>query len=969
MNNAPFQLPYARHPRFVGRDEELAQMHALSAQWLALTGIAGVGKTQLAVEYAHRHRDAYPGGVYWVTAPGAGWQAGLARAALTLGLSAEGAHESEREMSLAQAFGAHLTAHPGALVVLDDVENPETLWSELLASLPRSLECRVLLTTRGEDGGPWFVALPLAPRGAADLQGRWDALSNTDARRVLQTAAVLDVGAEISKSTLALLTGLTGTALDAALDALHRLSLIDARTDGATRLDSLVRAFALRTLDADASFASRCAEALCDALCWVDRLEFEVAQRGVDAVCADLRIGASLASEDVRERIARLAQPLGREVRRLRSRRSAEAPGFFLQQLRNSCFELGDEALQARVEEELDARHLPHLRARHRTSRDSAALVWTLGEDTRPQDIAITPDGRFAITSTQDGALKVWDIERGQLVRVLEGHVPGVAEIALAPDGRSAISASLGGTLEVWDISSGRVLRTIETGTRGLFAVAVTPDGRHAITASFGALHVWELASGQAIRTLTGHQGTVQAVAVTPDGRSVVSGANDGTIKLWEIATGRVVHTFEGHEGYVGKVAVTPDARFVVSASWDGTVRMWDLATGGFLCFLERQTDDRPGMALTSDGRFVLSGSARALLNVWEHSSGRIARTLGSYPLCVTDLAVTPDGRFALATGYFGSIMVWDMKREQRAAPAEGHTQWERQRGVRAVAVTADGRFAVAASEDHRLTLWDLTSGASVRVFEGHDQVVTCAALTSDGRSVVSVANDHTLKVWSLETGLVTLTLEFEDPPSFFSGESCLALTPDGRYAISAWEGKRLDVWDLSNGRSVRTLEGHTDLVGAVAVTPDGRFAVSGARDNTLRVWDLANGRCVRTHVGHTGAVQSVAVTPDGRFVVSASADATLRVWEFESGRSVHALQVYRGAPRSVAITPDGRCAIAAMGDGLQVWDLGSGKALATLETHGDPRCCAVASDGTTVVVGGSDHGLYVFDCRLPKTA
>src|SRR4051812_9106536 len=66
----PWMVPYAPNPQFAGRADELARLHeglaAGPGAAVAVTGMAGQGKTQLAAEYAHRQRAAYPGGVFWL---------------------------------------------------------------------------------------------------------------------------------------------------------------------------------------------------------------------------------------------------------------------------------------------------------------------------------------------------------------------------------------------------------------------------------------------------------------------------------------------------------------------------------------------------------------------------------------------------------------------------------------------------------------------------------------------------------------------------------------------------------------------------------------------------------------------------------------------------------------------------------------------------------------------------------------
>jgi len=68
----PWTIPSPSQHYFFGRDDDLARLHdalfGTDRRPVALVGMGGCGKTQLAVRYAWTHRTDYPGGGFWINA-------------------------------------------------------------------------------------------------------------------------------------------------------------------------------------------------------------------------------------------------------------------------------------------------------------------------------------------------------------------------------------------------------------------------------------------------------------------------------------------------------------------------------------------------------------------------------------------------------------------------------------------------------------------------------------------------------------------------------------------------------------------------------------------------------------------------------------------------------------------------------------------------------------------------------------
>jgi NB-ARC domain len=129
-----------------------------------LSGLGGVGKTSVAVEFVYRHQADYE--LVWCVngEQPANLLADLADLAGKLGLETAASQEAQ-----VAALRDWLERHQRWLLVLDNVEGPEQV-AELL---PRSATGQVVLTSRSEVGWePLASVLPvevLAPADAAQL--------------------------------------------------------------------------------------------------------------------------------------------------------------------------------------------------------------------------------------------------------------------------------------------------------------------------------------------------------------------------------------------------------------------------------------------------------------------------------------------------------------------------------------------------------------------------------------------------------------------------------------------------------------------------------------------------------------------------------------------------------------------------------------------------------------------------------
>ena len=147
----PWTLPFPRNPFFLGREELLARLRRqfLASQTVdlsqpqAMSGLGGIGKTQIALEYAYRYAQDYQA-VFWVRADS---RDTLAAGLLEIARAVNLPERDERDQTaIVAAVKAWLSQHSGWLLILDNADDL-TLLPDFLPAPTRG---HLLLTTRAQ---------------------------------------------------------------------------------------------------------------------------------------------------------------------------------------------------------------------------------------------------------------------------------------------------------------------------------------------------------------------------------------------------------------------------------------------------------------------------------------------------------------------------------------------------------------------------------------------------------------------------------------------------------------------------------------------------------------------------------------------------------------------------------------------------------------------------------------------------
>ncbi|KAG0005346.1 hypothetical protein BGZ79_005324 [Entomortierella chlamydospora] len=182
----------------------------------------------------------------------------------------------------------------------------------------------------------------------------------------------------------------------------------------------------------------------------------------------------------------------------------------------------------------------------------------------------------IAITGSRDATLRVWDIQTGRNLFVLQGHRDSVRCIDVHGD--TLVSGSYDFTARVWSLTTGECLLLLEGHLQQIYSIAF--NGEYIITGSLDSdCRLWSPITGACLATLQGHTQLVGQLQLSGD--SLMTGGGDGFMYMWNLKSMVCQYRVHAHEQSVTSLCF--DSKRIVTGGNDGAVKLWDRQTGKFI--------------------------------------------------------------------------------------------------------------------------------------------------------------------------------------------------------------------------------------------------------------------------------------------------------------------------------------------------------------------------------------------------
>ncbi|CAG8447157.1 3095_t:CDS:2 [Cetraspora pellucida] len=256
--------------------------------------------------------------------------------------------------------------------------------------------------------------------------------------------------------------------------------------------------------------------------------------------------------------------------------------------------------------------------------------------DSQVNRLCISPDKRY-LAAAGNQHIRLYDINSSNPnpITSFDGHVGNVTAVGFHCEGKWMVTGSEDGTLKIWDTRAPSIQRNYDH-KAPVNDVAIHPNQGELISCDQkGSIKIWDLGENTCTHELIPEEDIpMRSVTVAIDGSMLVAANNKGNCYVWEMSNNRdltdlePLTTFSAHKKYITRCLLSPDVKHLATCSADTTVKIWSTANNDFELDKELKGHQRWvwDCAFSADSAYLVTASSDHVARLWELQQGETIR-------------------------------------------------------------------------------------------------------------------------------------------------------------------------------------------------------------------------------------------------------------------------------------------------------------------------------------------------------
>jgi WD40 repeat protein len=595
-------------------------------------------------------------------------------------------------------------------------------------------------------------------------------------------------------------------------------------------------------------------------------------------------------------------------------------------------------------------------------------IVLPIGHLGYMENAVFSPDGKFIVTSNDDGTAKVYDVSTGKELRTLKGHRDGLTGALYSPDGKLILTISDDSTAILYDAFTGAIIRRFENNNNdiddakfimgGKYLVITTEDYSKVYETSTGdeksktkpaifseegnyieikdskkKFTVYNLFSKRKKYTLPNCFNLEMYSTFSKDGSLFFANVSDSFFVVYDIVNERKLYTFSTNRNRISFATFSPTNKYLVVGTRDSVISFYNHKG-----ILELKSKCKSVL----ETAFFIPDEKSIVLFYENYGSFRDNNPIP--PIQLFDIQQRKVVTEIPHEDYLVSIDINASGTKLITTSFEENTIWDLASGKKLTALTPNSLYlnTINFSPDNNnlviacpyAKIWEIRKGKPVAELKDGKSRIFKAVYNKKGDKIFSYCSDSATRIWNAADGKLIKKINTIDRNSYFSESNNTLINYD-------LFPEKFHAYDLENGAYLKELNSSEcttvndfGFVSICGTTKDGsRFIIANGRK--INIWDVNLGMLIYNLSGHKATILSAKLSDDDTKLVTACADNTAKVWNMNNGNLLYTIYGHKDEVHDAVFSHDLKTIATASEDGtVKLWDAKTGKLINTLSGH-----------------------------------